>query len=401
MQSSTPTHQAANRPRESARERASLFGFREVMRHWWSFGIDRPGAQWKYLVATGAFNSLFAVFLTIGFVAFDTRATLWTTFWQTLLVSNCIGYTIHLLMEFVFGTVLPRTRLTLSQWQQSALAIVLSLMGVFIGYTLAFAILGRNFAALVTKYPRFALGMFLIGALGCVVWLLIMDGQTRRIRAAADQARHAEESERLAAQAKGAELRALQAQIEPHFLFNTLANVVALIDYEPQTAKRMLDSFISHLRQSLDASRQTAATLGSELDLLASYLQLIEIRMNRRLRFAIDCPDELRATPFAPLLLQPLVENAVKYGLEPKIEGGTVAIRVTKTDEAIRIDVEDDGVGLDAKSTARAGMGTGIANVRERLASIYGMRAALDVAPLATPRTGTRASISLSHEDPP
>ncbi len=378
--------------------RDSLFGFREAMRYWWTFDQARPGAQWMYLLATFIYNSLFAIILTIGFVAFDRNATLWTTFWQTLLVSNCIGFSIHGLMELVFGWLIPRTRRSLKNWQRGALAALSALTGVYFGYTIAFALLGRNFTTLMTQYPRFAVGMLLIGLIGCVVWLLIMDGQTRRIRAEAEEARYAGERARLASQAKDAELRALQAQIEPHFLFNTLANVLALIDYEPQTAKKMLDSFITHLRQSLDTSRQTHATLGGELELLKSYLHLIEIRMANRLRYVIDCPNELRDTPFAPLLLQPLVENAVKYGLEPKIEGGTVTIRAKRVDDAIRIEVEDDGVGLHAKSTARAGAGTGITNVRERLASIYGTRATLDVAPLAEPKRGTLSSITIATQ---
>jgi sensor histidine kinase YesM len=381
------------------RDRPSLFGFREVMRHWWTFNTERPGAQWQYLVATLIFNSLFAVILTIAFVAFNSRATWWTTFWETLLVSNCIGFSIHLLMEFVYGKVVPRLNRSLTSTQSAVVATVCALTGVFVGYTLAFGLLGKNFAALISKYPRFALGMLMVGLLGFVLWFLIMDGQTRRIRAEAEEARYNEERERLAALAKDAELRALQAQIEPHFLFNTLANVLALIDYEPQKAKRMLDSFITHLRQSLDASRQSHATLGSELDLVRSYLDLLEIRMGDRLKFAIDCEQSLRETPFAPLLLQPLVENAIKYGLEPKVEGGLVQVRVRARDGAIHVAVDDSGVGLSAKTTARAGSGTGIANVRERLDSIYGDRAALVVAEKTAPNQGTISTITI-YETP-
>ncbi|MGL4231834.1 MAG: sensor histidine kinase [Casimicrobium sp.] len=383
---------AAKEPRES------VFGFRQVMSNWWTLEPTRQGSQSMYLLATLIYNSLFGVILTIAFLVFDRNATLWKTLWQTLLVSNCIGFSIHGLMELFFGWLAPRRKWVFSKhWQRVAISAALAMLGIYLGYTIAFGILGRNFTAMLANYPRFAFGMLLIGLIGCMVWLLFMDGQTRRVRAQVEEARYAEERARLAAQAKGAELRALQAQIEPHFLFNTLANVLALIDYEPQTAKKMLDSFITHLRQSLDTSRQTHATLGGELDLLRSYLQLLEIRMANRLKFVIDCPEELRDTPFAPLLLQPLVENAVKYGLEPKIEGGTVTIRASKNDGAIRIDVEDDGVGLHTKSTARAGTGTGIANVRERLASIYGARAALEVKPVADSKPGTVSSIIIAE----
>jgi sensor histidine kinase YesM len=386
-------------PGPSLTPRDNLFDFRKVMRHWWSFDTAhmgaRPGAQWMYLLATLIYNCLFAVILTVGFVTFDSKATWWKTFWQTTLVSNCIGFSIHFLMEAVFGRVIPRFKTAPADWQRGAIAVLIALVGIYLGYTIAFAILGRNFTALMASYPRFAFGMLLVGLLGCVLWILIMDGQTRRIRAEADQARHNEESQRLAALARGAELRALQAQIEPHFLFNTLANVLALIDYEPQKAKRMLDSFITHLRQSLDASRQTHATLGSEIDLVTSYLQMLEIRMGERLKFSVDCDEALRATPFAPLLLQPLVENAVKYGLEPKIDGGMIAIRVRALDGAVVVEVDDDGIGLSAKTTARAGTGTGISNIRERLTAIYGTRAALDVTEKTSPQCGTVSSITL------
>jgi sensor histidine kinase YesM len=398
MSSETPPLRTVLKPTQHLSARDSIFAFRDVMRHWWTFDPVRPGTQWMYLLATLIYNSAFAVILTIGFVVFDTKAQWLKTFWQTLLVSNCIGFSIHLLMELTFGWVVPRRGWALTHSQRSLIAVGLALLGIYIGYTLAFAMFGRNFTELIMSHPRFAVGMLFIGLLGCVVWMLIMDGQTRRIRAEAEEARYAAEHAQLASHAKGAELRALQAQIEPHFLFNTLANVLALIDYEPQTAKRMLDSFITHLRQSLDASRQTRATLGSELDLLRSYLQLIEIRMANRLRFKIDCPDALRDTPFAPLLLQPLVENAVKYGLEPKIAGGTVTISVQQTNDAVRIDVYDDGVGLHAKSTARSGTGTGIDNVRERLASIYGERASLEVTPRTAPEVGTLSSIIIANE---
>ncbi len=390
------TATAPNPPTVPDALRPSLFGFRQVLRHWWTFEAQRPGAQWMYWVATFLYNSLFAVVLTMVFVSLDPKATWLKTFRETLLVSNCIGFSIHLMMEATFARIVPRFPSIKHSWQRGAIATTVALLGIYLGYTIAFGLLGRNFTALIANYPRFAFGMLVIGLLGCIFWMLVMDGQTRRIRAEADAAQYAVERERLATLAKSAELRALQAQIEPHFLFNTLANVVALIDYEPATAKRMLDSFITHLRQSLDASRQTQATLGSELDLLTSYLQLIEIRMNHRLGFTIDCPSSLRETSFAPLLLQPLVENAVKYGLEPKIEGGTVVIRVREDEHELRIDIEDNGVGLHAKSTARAGTGTGIANVRERLQSIYGDRASLTVSALAPPLTGTRSSITIA-----
>jgi two-component sensor histidine kinase len=376
------------------------FNFGDVLRHWWSFDPVPAGSQWMFVLATVIYNTLFSIALTFAFVAFDVKATLWTTFWQTFLVSQCIGLSIHGMVELVFHQVLRRIATKPSDWQRGALAALAALVGTYIGYSIAFAALGRNFTTLMSMSPRFAFGLLLISLVACVVWVLIMDGQTRRLRAEGQRAHHDAERQRLLALARGAELRALQAQIEPHFLFNTLANVMALIDYEPENAKRMLASFIAHLRQSLDASRQTHATLGSELNLVRSYLELLEIRMGERLRFSLECPDALQSTPFAPLLLQPLVENAVKYGLEPKIEGGCVTIRVHMRDGALAIEVDDNGVGLHARSTASAGAGTGIRNVRERLASLYGAGFALTVTGKDPPLTGTIVTITLPAAQP-
>ncbi|HEX7438307.1 MAG TPA: histidine kinase, partial [Caldimonas sp.] len=127
-------------------------------------------------------------------------------------------------------------------------------------------------------------------------------------------------------QATEAQLRLLQAQIEPHFLFNTLANVVGLIEADPPRAKLMLESFIDYLRSSLGGLRGERHTLGEEIDLIDAYLRVIAIRMAHRLHYEIDVPDALRALPLPALSLQPLVENAVVHGLEPKIEGGRVRV---------------------------------------------------------------------------
>jgi sensor histidine kinase YesM len=372
--------------------------FRHVMRHWWSADHDNRGATWMYLVATLIYNCAFAVILTFVFLTFNHQATLLETFAETLLISNCIGFSIHLLLELLHRFALPRGFSNLANGKRATLLVLTMVTGVFVGYTIAFAILGKNFAALISRYPRAALGLLMVATIGCVIWFLIMDGQSRRLRAEAETAKNNESQQRLTAQARDSELRALQAQIEPHFLFNTLANVQALIDYEPQTAKRMLDAFIQHLRMSLDVSRQSRATLATELDFVTTYLQLLEIRMGGRLRYRIECAPEAREMPLAPLLLQPLVENAVKYGLEPQLEGGEIVIRASRDSTGFVVSVQDDGVGLGNASTAQAGTGTGMKNVRDRLASLYGDRASLRVEALSSGQRGTAATIHIREK---
>jgi sensor histidine kinase YesM len=168
--------------------------------------------------------------------------------------------------------------------------------------------------------------------------------------------------------------------------------VQALIDYEPEKAKAMLEAFIEYLRATLDASRRTQATLGDELHLMQRYLTLMQVRMGTRLQFEIDASDELRTLPFAPLLLQPLVENAIKYGLEPKIDGGHVRIRAERVGNSVLLSVTDNGLGLNEKSSARKGAGVGLANVRARLQQLFGPQADVRVQ-ARTDAAGTLATL--------
>ena len=170
-----------------------------------------------------------------------------------------------------------------------------------------------------------------------------------------------------------ARLRSLQAQIEPHFLFNTLANVSALIDSSPQKARQAVDRLSDYLRTSLDRMREGATTLGQELDSVRAYLEISSVRMGPRLRWEIDAGNTPAAFPLAPLLIQPLVENAVRHGLEPEVSGGTVSVEVRRREQALVIEVTDTGRGM----TETSGTGLGLANVRERLRALYGPDARL------------------------
>ena len=165
-----------------------------------------------------------------------------------------------------------------------------------------------------------------------------------------------------------ATLRLLQAQIEPHFLFNTLSNVLSLIDTDPARGKAMLSDLIHYLRTSLSRTLPATTTLDQEMDMCRTYLNIQKVRMGERLRFRIDLPDDLRQHPFPPMLIQPLVENAVKHGLEPKVEGGTILVEAAEADGLVRITVADTGDGLSACEQG----GIGIGNVRERLRLLFG-----------------------------
>ena len=169
--------------------------------------------------------------------------------------------------------------------------------------------------------------------------------------------------------------------MEPHFLFNTLANVLTLIEHDTPKARQMLEAFTDYLRASLAGLRRDECPLGDELDLADAYLRLMQVRMEDRLQFTITADDSARRALLPPLLLQPLVENAVLHGLEPKLQGGTVRVAAqvqqSETGPCLVVTVSDDGLGLGASS--HVGAGVALRNTRQRLTSRYGNAATLDV----------------------
>ncbi len=175
-----------------------------------------------------------------------------------------------------------------------------------------------------------------------------------------------------------AKLSLLHAQVEPHFLYNTLASAQLLTRQDPQRADEMLGHLIDYLRHSLPRTQDDPSTLGAELERAVAYLEILKIRMGTRLEVQLDVPEELLPVPMPAMMLQTLVENAIKHGLEPRSGGGTVWIRARRGDgDTVAITVADDGDGF---STKTSGTGIGLRNVRERLQLLYGSAASLVVA---------------------
>jgi signal transduction histidine kinase len=202
-------------------------------------------------------------------------------------------------------------------------------------------------------------------------------------------------------QAAEARLKLLETQIEPHMLFNTLANLRALISTDTNAALHMLDRMNDYLRATLKASRATLHPLQTEFDRLGDYLALMAIRMGPRLQVTLDLPPELATLSVPPLLLQPLVENSIKHGLEPKVEGGSITVRARYADKVLTLEVLDTGVGMAATNHGPASItepdsGFGLAQVRERLLTVYGPTATINV--IANYPTGTGTTITFPHE---
>jgi hypothetical protein len=225
----------------------------------------------------------------------------------------------------------------------------------------------------------------LLGALAYALFYLTReDEQQRRMLVAAECAQQG-----LSAQMLRARLSALQAQIEPHFLFNTLANVRRLYETTPSRGREMLTSLIDYLRAALPSMRSDSSTLGRELDLARSFLTILQMRMGERLQFSINAESGLLEMPVPPMILPTLVENAIKHGLGPLPEGGRIDIRARRAGDEMVIEVRDTGAGF----TAAGGSGVGLANTRSRLAGLYGPRASLQLA-AAAPR-GVVATLRL------
>jgi hypothetical protein len=197
--------------------------------------------------------------------------------------------------------------------------------------------------------------------------------RSRAAQTVADVKRKEAEYHRMSRQVTEAKLSALQAQVEPHFLYNTLASVQALTEVDPQQASAMTGHLIQYLRNALPKMRESVSTVGQEIELVRAYLNILQMRMGKRLAFEIAVPPELLDTPFPPLMLPSLVENAIKHGLEPQREGGVVTISATQADGKLRMSVADTGRGF----AEVLGAGVGLANIRERLAALYGDAAKL------------------------
>ena len=189
-----------------------------------------------------------------------------------------------------------------------------------------------------------------------------------------------------------AQLEMLRMQLQPHFLFNSLNAIAALIDVEPRAAQRMIDQLGGFLRQTLVMAPHAEVPLRDELALVSQYLDIERIRFGGRLRVSVEVADGVSDALVPALLLQPLVENAVRHGIQPSIPGGTLSVRAHASARALHIEVADDGVGLTSSPVDPAA-GIGLRNSRERLRHSYGADASL----VLEPRTGggTLATVSL------
>jgi signal transduction histidine kinase len=306
-------------------------------------------------------------------------------FWHPLVSVQCDG----LAIAYCVNAAAP--------WESNAplrrLMIAVAI-GATIGIGLTIVLKGYPIAYVTTHQNTFALNWvaaFFNGVCVSLFWVL----KHREARAA--EALHKAEAERhlLSKHAVESELKLMQAQVEPHFLFNTLASVQFLTETDPPQASKMLGHLLAYLRAALPQLRRASTTLGQDIELAEAYLNILRMRMGARLEFAIDVPEALRTHPFPPVLLISVVENAVTHGLEPQATGGRITINARHDADRLVVTVTDTGCGLSGKNSP-PGQGVGLANLRDRLAALFGARArfALEEAP----PHGARATIEVPFE---
>jgi len=342
---------------------------------WMSQSFEPVGPGWWQYVWTFVFSmGVAAGFTVVGFALFASGGTAWRNlagwgqwYLNYLVVSLAIGYSIHGLFKLGKSAFGKARIQRFSRWQRCAYFTVIPIGGLMLGMAIGLPLARGNLGTWV--WPNDTNGVVASVLLSLLVFLLFqVYFSTRHRRIAAEH------------QAAEAQLRLLQAQMEPHFLFNTLANVVSLMEADTPRAKAMLESFTDYLRASLLSLRAPEHSLGDELDLIEAYLRVVKVRMDDRLRYRIDVAAELRVQRVPALSLQPLVENAVVHGLEPSIAGGEVVLSAWLEAGRLVIRVGDDGIGLDgAHHSARAGNGTALNNIRARLQQRHGERAQLQI----------------------
>ena len=306
-----------------------------------------------YLFYTVVFNTIIAIFLTS--VKFGDGLV------KNFIFSQCIGISICSCILIGLYFVKPKRPLI-----ELFVIITAMIVGSVIGALLGSIATGIH-PSIFLQYG-FAIRPVILGLLfGSIISYFFISRETISATKTLVQE---ERIKRLTSEKKAVEsnLRLLQAQIEPHFLFNTLSNILSLLETDLDKGKCMLEDLIHYLRTALSKTRGDTTTIGQEMEMIRAYMNIFKVRMGERLRYNIDVPDKINDIPFPPMLIQPLVENAIKHGLEPKIEGGEVFIHGEENEEILRLEIADTGVGFYEDGN----FGTGLSNIRERLQSLYG-----------------------------
>jgi len=339
--------------------------------------IDRKRLITSFLL-TALFNTIIALFLTI--ISYGKG------FAVNFIFAQCIGLSIC--ASILSGHLFLKKASALRHF---FMVLISMTVGAIFGSLLAIFIAGFPMGIVFQGRPVLLFQLIGIGILfGAIITYFFFSQE--KIAQSRTQIQE-ERIKRLDSEKRAVEthLKLLQAQVEPHFLFNSLSTIVSLMDTDPKKARHMLTDLIHYLRVSLSKTRAESSTIAQEMEMARTYLNIYKIRMGERLRYHFQVEEGLKEASIPPMLVQPLVENAVKHGLEPSPEGGDITITVERKNGRIRVIVTDTGKGLDETGDA----GFGLANIRDRLGSMYGDKGRL-VLKENRPK-GLKAMIEIPH----
>ena len=336
-----------------------------------------PPQQRARFAVRGLRSAGFGAFIGVALhLAF--RMPLWSSLVHSMCIATLCWFCIDLgrigVARWLYRRNPQASGLAEGRWPGWPWMMLIIVLGTIIGFSA-----GNALAGWITGHPSPG---FLRGSLSQAVSLLVLalvPGVVITYWFYSRERLAAQETAILTAQRQAAEhqLKLLESQLEPHMLFNTLANLRVLIGIDPPRAQAMLDQLIAFLRATLSGSRASMHPLSAEFARLADYLALMQIRMGSRLEHRFDLPADLGAMPVPPLLLQPLVENCIKHGLEPEVAGGRIDVSAVRDGAQLVLTVRDTGAGLS--DTHSDGTRFGLLQVRERLATLYGTAASLEL----------------------
>jgi sensor histidine kinase YesM len=297
------------------------------------------------------------------------------SFGDLLVSAQVVGFALLALLY-------PAMNIAMSPLSRTVSVAFALVAGAIFGTVLVVIVKGRDLGTMFSDSHH--LGSFgltaVIGFIAGIVAVAVMATRARIARTEAELMRSEADRQRLARKHAEAELKVIRAQIEPHFLFNTLANLSFLIKDNPDQALAMLENLIDYLQAAVPRIRGESSTLRNELAMASAYVSILQIRMGERLQAVFDIPQHLLAVPFPPMMLITLIENAIKHGLNRLAEGGTITVRATRRENSLLLGVADTGAGLSPSGNPLHD-GIGLGNIRERLASMYGERARFTLAP--------------------
>lgn len=304
------------------------------------------------------------------------------SFLENLVISMCVGWLSDIFIDgtrlLIWGNKKPPKLPFFCVW------LVAIPVAIRLGNYIAGRLLGIPIENINAVRAQNGTAFLVLTILVCVFISFMFHNRMRVERLKAEAESEKARASAIEKQAMQAQLQLLQAQIEPHMLFNTLANLQGLIAVDPGRAQHMLDQFIQYLRATLSSSRAEKTTLAHEFSLIDAYLGLMSVRMGTRLSYTLDLPPALHELHIPPMLLQPLVENAIKHGLEPKIGGGRIEVHASLDNGRLQLSVADTGLGLEQAAQAQHHQPcthVGVANVRERLHALYGVQASFSLTP--------------------